>query len=148
MQPFEKKNTQNFVITSKEPTIFLLSDADSRIYQSDLIFSSVTSNPSVLERKSIDLDKVLTRPTNTVKLIKQILPQITGTGTVTFELGCHDTPDQMVNWLEAQEYDLDSDYRVDLFATGRYLAWRITGLTGSRFRMTGMDVDIEEIGER
>ena len=130
------------------PTIFLLSDADNRIYQSDLIFSSVTSNPSVLERKSIDLDKVLTRPTNTVKLIKQILPQITGTGTVTFELGCHDTPDQMVNWLEAQEYDLDSDYRVDLFATGRYLAWRITGLTGSRFRMTGMDVDIEEIGER
>ena len=54
----------------------------------------------------------------------------------------------MVNWLEAQEYDLDSDYRVDLFATGRYLAWRITGLTGSRFRMTGMDIDIEEIGER
>ena len=130
------------------PTIFLLSSTDDSIYQSDLIFSQTASNPSVLERKTVDLDKVLTRPTNTVKLIKQILPQITGTGTVTFELGCHDTPDQMVNWLEAQEYDLDSDYHVDLFATGRYLAWRITGQPGSRFRMTGMDIDIEEIGER
>lgn len=130
------------------PTIFLLSSTDQRIYQSDLVFSSTSTSSSVLERKSIDLDKILTKPTNTVKLIKQILPQIQGTGVVTFELGCHDAPDQMVNWLESQVYNIDTDYHVDLFASGRYLAWRITGLAGSRFRMSGMDVDIEEIGER
>lgn len=130
------------------PTIFLLSSADNKIYQSDLFFSSSGSSTAILERKSLDLDGLLSRPTNTVKLIKQILPQITGSGTLTFTLGCHETPDGPVEWLQSQNYIFGDDYTIDLFAVGRYLAWKITAGAGTQFRLSGMDIDVEEVGER
>lgn len=137
-----------FASSDQVPAMFLLGKKSANIQQMDALYSDTSQVESVVERTGLDLDQLLTKPTNTVKLIKQMLPQIEGDSgqSVTFQLGYSDTPQGVVTWLTSQNYQFADDYRVDLFTVGRYLAWRM--LTKKKFRLTGMDIDVEEVGER
>lgn len=135
-----------FGSTDLTPTLYLQSSFNTAFTEIDLFLVEDSDSP-IAERVGIDMDRLLTKPTNTVKMVKQMLPQLDGVGTVRFTLGCADNPTEPVTWLDSQVITIGEEYHVDLFATGRYLAWRIEGVTG-RFRLSGFDLDVIEVGER
>jgi len=102
-----------------------------------------------LEAPKIDLDKVFQRSTERVLQIKRIVPQIKGTGTVTFKVGYSSSPQGPVTWKTTKSYNVESDYKIDTRVSGRYLAIRVesTDVAGY-WQLGGFDLDVEEVSER
>jgi hypothetical protein len=104
---------------------------------------------SFVETTKIDLDTVLQRPTQRLLQIKRILPQMKGSGTVTFRVGSSNSPQGPVAWKTEKAYDVENDYKVDTRVTGRYLALRIESSAISGYwQLGGFDLDVEEVAER
>ena len=102
-----------------------------------------------LEATKIDLDMVLQKPTNTIKHIDGILPQIQGQGLVKISVGSSHSSQDPVEWQTETIYDIESDYKVDVRINGRYFGIRIESTSSSDFwRLTGLDVDIKEVSGR
>lgn len=102
-----------------------------------------------LEATKLDLDSVLGKATNTVKQINQIMPQIEGVGTVTFELGSSMAPQDPVNWQKTHIYNIESDHKIDTRVAGRYLALRIeSNNNNGTWQLTGLDIDVAEVAAR
>ena len=81
------------------------------------------------------------------KLLKAIYPRIDApTGSVVFVQvgGCQDA-EQTPAWSAPVAYTVGSSYRVDTFATGRFLAYRIYSTT-SRWRVKSIDFDVIAMG--
>lgn len=104
---------------------------------------------SYVEATKIDLDKVLQRPVEKLIQIKRIVPQIKGTGSVTFKVGSSNSPQGPVAWKTTKAFDVERDYKIDTRVSGRYLAIRVesTDITGY-WQLGGFDLDIEEVSER
>lgn len=85
---------------------------------------------------------------STVKMLKQIRPVIEANpGTVVqIATGGAMDLDAGTTWNAAQPFTVGTDVKFDTFATGRYLAIRITSTAQSSWRLRRMDVEIEPMG--
>lgn len=102
-----------------------------------------------LEATKIDLDSVLGKATNTIKQINGILPQIEGQGTVNISVGVSSAPQDGVSWKATKTYNIESDHKIDVRASGRYFALRIESSSSEDYwRLTGLDIDINEVASR
>jgi len=101
-----------------------------------------------VERTGLDFDKLLQTPTNTIKYIRELLPQISGSGEVQITLGYSDSPEGAVTWDESMTYVIGTDYKVDFRSSGRYPAWRFEGDGEGSFELSGMDFNVIVDGER
>lgn len=91
--------------------------------------ASTTIVPFFLERLKIDLDEEIPQYNVSLrKSLKTMFPQFQGSGLVSIRIGVSDTPQENPNWQAAQTYNLDTDYKLDMRATGRYLSLRIESL--------------------
>lgn len=102
-----------------------------------------------LEAPKIDLDAVLQRPVERVMQILRIVPQIKGTGTLTFKVGSSNTPQGPVTWKTTKVFNVESDYKIDTRVSGRYLAIRVeSNDVAGYWQLGGFDLDVNEVSER
>jgi len=111
--------------------------------------SSGSALTSYVEATKIDLDTVLNKATNTIKQINGIMPQIEGQGLLTISVGISDSPQDGVAWQTATQYNIETDHKIDVRSSGRYFALRIESQSSSDYwRLTGLDIDINEVARR
>lgn len=102
-----------------------------------------------VEASKIDLDTITGSATNTIKQIMCIMPQIEGSGSIDISVGVSDAPQQGVAWQSKSTYNIESDHKIDVRASGRYLALRFESESAAdTWRITGLDIDIREVASR
>lgn len=86
----------------------------------------------------------------TYKIVKRVLPQITmfGNQPVTVTVGAQITPSGPVNWGVANQFNPQTDYKVDYRGGGRYLAFYMAETNPADFEVSGFDADIGTAGSR
>tara|TARA_B110000879_G_scaffold24442_1_gene32492 strand:+ start:668 stop:2227 length:1560 start_codon:yes stop_codon:yes gene_type:complete len=122
----------------------------SKVYtMNDTHAAAGTPILATLEATKIDLDQVIGKATNTIKKINGILPQIDGQGTVEISVGSSMSPQDGVTWGDPQTYNIESDYKIDVRSSGRYLALKVESNSASDYwQLTGLDIDISEVAAR
>jgi len=117
--------------------------ATDKVYQADVGFSiDGTPVESYIEQAKLDLDELFGE-TQSLKKIKRILPQISGTGVITMKVGTSDSPLGNIFYRRSAEYELETDHKVDLRAQGRYLAIRMEMTGSGQYELTGWDIDLD-----
>lgn len=113
-----------------------------------------TTYESLIEREGIDFDEILEGQDplsiQSIKHTKRVLPQILGQGTVYFQFGTSPNPNAGTVWGNIIPFDIETDYKVDFRASGRYFAWRMYNdpAVPTTFRLSGFDLNVEVAGER
>jgi hypothetical protein len=99
--------------------------------------------PAYLERTQIDLGD----PT-AVKTVREIRPVIDGvTGdTISIQVGASMRPDSIPVYSAAQTYTIGTDYKIDTFATGRYISVKFSNTGYGAWRMKSFGVDYVPAG--
>lgn len=84
-----------------------------------------------------------------VKLLRSISPRIDGTtgATVYVQAGGAMDADGSYVWSDPVPFVIGSTYKADLFASGRFLAWRIYSVASIAWRVSSVDVDIAPTGD-
>ena len=102
-----------------------------------------------LETTKIDLDNVLGTSNSTIKHIRGVLPQIKGSGVVLITVGVSDTPNDAVSWGYSKAYNIETDYKIDVRLSGRYLAFKFSSYSATdAWSISGMDIDVQEVASR
>ena len=98
-----------------------------------------TAITATLERKHLDFGD----PAD-VKTVRAIYPRIDGTnGTViSVEVGASMDTNTDPTYSAAQSYTIGSTYKIDTFATGRYISVRYSSTSAQPWRMRSYDVDL------
>lgn len=102
-----------------------------------------------VEATKIDLDTITGSATNTIKQITGIMPQIEGSGTIDISVGISNAPQEGVAWQSKSTYNIETDHKIDVRASGRYLALRFESESASdSWRITGLDIDVRQVAGR
>ena len=135
---------------ARNTRLFGASYGASKLYAHNETYGGAgTGYLAYLEAPKIDLDQVLQRATRNQMQIKQIIPQVHGTGTLTFKVGASNSPQGPVAWKTTKVFNIETDYKVDTRVTGRYLAIRVESAdVAGYWDIGGFDLDIEEVSER
>ncbi|MDQ5947318.1 MAG: hypothetical protein QG619_2750 [Pseudomonadota bacterium] len=98
---------------------------------------------SRIERKGLAFDAP-----DQVKLLRGITPRIDGTAgqTVYIQGGGAMDAEGNYTWSEPVPYVVGTTRKADLFATGRFLAYRIYSTTGMGWRVRSIDLDVQPMG--
>ena len=140
--------TENWGSRSYNPSevsILMAGTNDTKFYRGDNGFDFAGANFTMtLERKGLVLDG----NTNTVKQVKKLTPRMAGTGTAQISIGSSMSPNGTYTFTSAQEYNPNSQNKVDARATGKYIAVRFQHTSSSTFELNGYDLDYEILGER
>lgn len=111
--------------------------------ESGTLFDSTTPT-STLERTGITLDKP-----DVVKTVRQIIPRFDATaGTVvSIQVGGSMDAEVAPTWGTAVTYTVGTSRKADVFATGRFLAFRITSTSINPWRLRSFDLDVQDHGK-
>lgn len=127
-----------------EQRLVLASPSNSKIYlaESTNQFDG-TAISSSMERTGLSLGQPEAR-----KLIKGVRPRFSSqsSGTVQISVGSCDDVYGTYTWTMPQDFVIGTDYKVDLFANGRYFGYRVTSDDALDWRFEGMDFDIDGAG--
>ena len=98
---------------------------------------------STLERSGMHLDSP-----EKVKLCRAVYPIIDGTtgDTVQIEVGASMTANFAPTWSAPATFTIGNDQKVDCFATGRYLAVRLTHVNYPTWRIRSLGIDVQDQG--
>lgn len=103
-----------------------------------------------LERDGLDLDE-LGAELRGYKVIQSIYPQArmdSDAEPIEFSFGSNDYFNQAPEFSPWQTYDGNLLYKLDYYAAGRYLSMRVRHDDTSYINMSGIDFDIDILGER
>jgi hypothetical protein len=102
-----------------------------------------TPYTSFLEKTGIHLDAP-----DRVKLIRSIYPRIkAATGTrVQFQVGASMDVEGDITWSDPVIYTVGTTYKVDSFASGRFLAIRVQSIDNTPYEFRSMDIDYALMG--
>ena len=104
---------------------------------------------SKIETTKIDLDTVLGTSNNTIKHIRGVMPQMKGSGVILITVGVSNTPNDPVNWGYAKAYNIETDNKIDVRLSGRYLAFKFSSYSSTdSWNISGMDIDVQEVASR
>lgn len=125
-------------------TRFLLGTSTPSILGIDIgtDFNGVTYSASV-ERTGLTFESP-----DRVKVLKGIYPRIDGqTGsTVYIQAGGTMDVEGSYTWSDPVPYVIGTTYRADMFASGRFLAYRIYSTDNFNWRVKSIDVDVKAMG--
>tara|TARA_R110000851_G_scaffold155159_1_gene297504 strand:+ start:45 stop:1586 length:1542 start_codon:yes stop_codon:yes gene_type:complete len=142
----ETKTYSQLLNVSITTATYFLTTATDTIDDFDTQFGAGLSFK--VERTGLDFDQLLQTPTNSIKFISELLPQITGSGDVDITLGFSSSPEGAVTWGDPSTYTIGTDYKADFRNSGRYPAWRFEGSGEGNFQLSGMDFNVVIDGER
>jgi hypothetical protein len=99
--------------------------------------------PAYLERTQMDLGD----PT-AVKTVREIRPVIDGVAgdTISIQVGASMLPDSAPAYSAAQTYRIGADFKIDTFATGRYISVKFSNTGYGAWRMKSFGVDFVPAG--
>tara|TARA_B100001094_G_scaffold332932_1_gene407392 strand:+ start:3986 stop:5731 length:1746 start_codon:yes stop_codon:yes gene_type:complete len=115
-------------------------------------YKSQFNSPVILERTGIDMDNA-GMDLRTYKSITKLYPQIDvfddfGT-TVNIAIGAHDLPHSDPEYPTTVAFNPLTDYKIDVRAAGRYLAYKITLDSADKyFSLTGFDAEFMALAKR
>lgn len=126
-----------------DPRLVLARTAPQLVLTEGSISLSGTAMDAVLERTGLHFDAP-----DKVKTVKAVYPRVDApTGTVlSIEVGATMDPEQGTVWTAPVTYTVGSTYKADTFATGRFLALRISSSGGRPWRIRSYDMDIHVRG--
>lgn len=130
-------------------TLYVFDQAGSSEYSSLPVDTNATK-PAKLIRDGIDLDEV-GADLRGYKLCSSIYPQgrlDPDAAPLEFSAGSADYFNQPVTMSPSQTYDGNTLYKLDFNASGRYLYLEIVHNDFHYFKLTGMDLDLDVLGER
>ena len=128
-----------------EVSILMAGTNDTKFFRGDKGFDFAGANFTMtLERKGLVLDG----NTNTVKQVRKMTPRIAGTGTAQIFVGSSMTPNGTYTYSAAQNFDSESDNKIDARATGKYIAVKFQNSSSTTFELNGYDLEFEILGER
>jgi hypothetical protein len=83
-----------------------------------------------------------------VKLIRAVYPRLDGTtgATVYVQVGGAMDAESEYTWSDPVPYTIGTTYKVDTFASGRYLAYRLYSTDSLSWRCKSIDFDIVPVG--
>ena len=98
---------------------------------------------ALVERKGLALDD-----NESVKVCRAIYPRIDGTtgATVYIQAGGAMDVEGTYTWSDPVPYVIGSTYRADLFASGRFLAYRVYSTASFSWRIKSLDMEIRLAG--
>lgn len=104
---------------------------------------SGTDYTAKIERTGLTFDAP-----DSVKLIKAIYPRIDGTtgSTVYIQAGGAMDVEGSYTWCDPVPYVIGTTYRADLFATGRFMAYRVYSTSSFAWRVRALDIEIVKMG--
>lgn len=99
-----------------------------------------TNVTATLERKYLDMGQP-----SKVKLVKAIYPRIDGTtGTqISVEVGSSMDTNTTPVYQTAQTYTIGTTYKIDTFASGRYISIRYSSTSAQPWRMKSYDIEAD-----
>lgn len=130
------------------PVMYFFDASSNQMLEADFLFTGDATQRFFVEKIGIDLDQALGVPTKQWKYLKQIVPQIEGTGDIQITLGEHFSPTSPVNWQSPQTFNIGTDYKLDTRIKARYLAFRVESNSPGFFQLTGWDFDIIPVDMR
>ena len=125
-------------------TRFLMCNANQDLLGFDIgtDFNGTAFSASI-ERTGLSFDAP-----DTVKMIRGIYPRIVGQTGATVYIqggGAMDT-EGSYSWSDPVPYVIGTTYRADMFASGRFLAYRIYSTANFNWRIKSIDVDVVSMG--
>lgn len=105
---------------------------------------------ALLLREGLDLDE-LGANLRGYKVILAVYPQgrlDPSAAPLSFTLGVTDYPNVPAAYSDAQTYDALENYKLDFTAAGRFLSMRIDYPDYKTMSLSGLDVDLDVLGER
>jgi hypothetical protein len=113
-------------------------------------FDVETASPAWAERIGVDLDVSTRAELRQYKVCSRLYPQVTVFRSIPtqIEVGGALTATGPITWLPKQGFDPASDYKVDVRAGGRYLAFRFSVDAISDFELSGYDLELKSGGSR
>ncbi len=127
-----------FASTSRQNNFMVLDENGLPAGESQIAF---------LEKSYMDFDEQ-GLPSESIKYLTNIYPQISGVGRVYIKVGSSVTPNSRIDWSEPQIFTVDEDYKVDFTLTGRYLSVRFEILDDSDIEISGYDMDVSVRSKR
>jgi len=127
-----------------EQRLIFASPTNSKIYLAESTQLNDGSYISAsMERRGLSLGQPEIR-----KLIKSVRPRFSSdsVATVQISVGSSDDVYGTYTWTVPQDFVIGTDYKVDLFANGRYFAYRVTSDAALGWRFEGLDFDIDPAG--
>jgi len=78
------------------------------------------------------------------KLFKRIWPRVEGAnGTeIIFRIGAQDSPTESIRWGEEKTFIIGTTKKIDLFASGRFMALEVRSSGLQPWRITGLDIEL------
>lgn len=83
-----------------------------------------------------------------VKHVSEVWLRATGSGTVNISIGHANSPDEAVNWHTAETYTIGTDSKVNVRASGRYIAYRIESTSSDTVNIQGIGFKVKFTGRR
>lgn len=83
-----------------------------------------------------------------MKLVRKVRPRIDAPAgaVISVQVGSAMKAEDAPIWQPAVNFRVGTDFEVNTFASGRYLAFRFTSTTASQWRMRSFDVDLVPMG--
>jgi hypothetical protein len=99
--------------------------------------------PATVERVGLAFDDL-----DSVKLCSAIYPRVDGTtgSTVYIQAGGAMDVEGPYTWSAPVPYVIGSTYRADLFASGRFLAYRVYSTSAMSWRIRSLDMEVKTVG--
>jgi hypothetical protein len=95
---------------------------------------------ATLERTNMQLDN-----DQTIKVIKGLYPKMTkingSSNIVNFYIGTQMKRNESITWTNAMPFDIINDYKIDLFASGKFISIRIESTGDINWTIENIDVD-------
>lgn len=139
--------------------LYALSARNFTIYDFDApTGESIFRQKTRIQHTHIDLDEGGQAVGNRIVYVNRVYPQIQGEGTVQFRFGVHRTANSPIDWVNTVQFKINKvdendpneereDYACDVRMAGRYIAYEMTPVDDASFAFSGMDIEIEQVGE-
>jgi hypothetical protein len=135
----------------QELSLLMLNPTDSKFFQADTgeIFDE-TNMKSYVERTGLTLAGVDREGRPKVdpavrKLVTEVWPRVTG-GALNVRVGAQETPDSTIVWQAPQRFDPETQEKVDVCVSGKYIAVRFEAEGNTPWELHAYDMEIELVG--
>lgn len=134
-----------------EGSLLMASQTDTKLYKADLTTdANGVAQVSFVEKTGIGipLKQGLPPDFTSYKFIQNVWPRIDGTAgaVVQVAVGTQNEIGGAVTWQPSVDYTIGSTQKIDVFASGRLLALRVSSSGSLSWRLHGAEVDVENGG--
>lgn len=147
-------------LSTERDTLYALSLQFDTIYDFDAAEGeNLFRQNALISHTKLDMDETGLSVGDRIFYLNRVYPQITGSGVVEFRFGVSKAANSPINWVQTCLFKIakvdvndpneaDEDYACDVRLAGRYLAYEMKPVAGTFFAFSGLDLEIDMVGEQ